>query len=159
VTAAPIEVKAAPAQQWCLSVRARDAEKRVSPWTDDRCTAIPVDDVALKAGEDKWKQVPVDGAFGGSVTQTSVGGQSLRLPNVTAHSIALLVTKCPTCGPAEIYVDGKLLATLPTYAPKVTGKVLLKTINFTQREVTIEIRSAKDKQLIIDGIGVARAAP
>lgn len=159
ITSGPVVVKANPGEQWCLSVRARDAEKRVSPWTEDRCTTIPIDDAGLNTGKDNWTQVPSDPAFEGTLTRTSVGGQTLRLSNVTAQSLALLVTECPRCGPVAIYVDGKLLATLPTYAPKLTNRVLLKTFAFKQREVTIQIRSVKDKLVLIDGIAVARAAP
>jgi hypothetical protein len=159
ITADPLTIKAAPGEQWCIGVRAYDAEGRTSPWTADRCTTIPVDDGGLKQVTDGWSDVSSTSAFLSTVTRTSLSGQTLRLYNVTAHRVVLLVTMCPRCGPVAIYIDNQLYAVQSTYASKITYKALLKPIVFPQREVTISIRSVKDKPVLIDGIAVARAAP
>jgi hypothetical protein len=142
-----------PGQEWCFGVRVHDQKGRTSPWSNDRCSALPLDDQALSAGAG-WTQGKDPSAYMGTVTVSKTKGSTLRLKGLNGDGIALLVTECPDCGAISIYVGGKLIATQSTSASKTVEHVSLPMLSFKQQVASLTIKTTSDKPLSIDGIAV-----
>jgi hypothetical protein len=144
-------------QEWCFDVRVHDALKRTSPWSADSCAIVPLDDRNFKLATSGWKRGSDKAAYLGTITYTSTKGAALKLANVRADGISLVVTECPSCGPVSIYRGSKLLATLPTSAKTTQENVALPLIAFPQQTTTFTIKAAAAKQVRVDGVALQQA--
>jgi Chitobiase/beta-hexosaminidase C-terminal domain len=77
-----------------------------------------------------WKGVNLNGAFGGSVQQSSTANATAQPANAApATSLALVSTLGPDRGKAQIKVDGQLMATVDLYSPTQTTAQVVWSIN------------------------------
>jgi hypothetical protein len=153
-----VTVMPVPGQEYCVSVRARDAAGNVSPWTAPRCTAAPVDDRRLSALTVGWRRATAASAYLHTLTEARAGGGSLRLHGVTGSVLALVVERCPACGPVAVYLDGKLWRTISTYAATRRREVVLTQPALPSATArTVTLRAAGVHGVAIDGLGVTRS--
>ncbi len=145
-----------PGNQYCFSVRARTTNGVASRWTADDCTMIPLGSRSLSLATRGWSRHTGAGYYLNSYVETRAKGAELRLAGAEASQLALVVTKCPGCGQAIVFINGKVLAKVSTYAPKWHHKVVMVLPDFSFRKATVVIKSVdKGKLLIIEGLGVS----
>jgi hypothetical protein len=73
----------------------------------------------------------------------------------SARQYSVLLTTCPTCGKAGIYIDGVLRAVVSTYSPTTRYVVRLCTIGFrVAGRHTIVVRALGTKVPASRGVGV-----
>ena len=69
--------------------------------------------------------------------------------------IALVVTKCPTCGDLTVLVNNRALATLSTHATTTVHKVLVFLPQFSYRTATVWLKfTGKGRRAIVEGLGL-----
>jgi hypothetical protein len=104
-----------------------------------------------------WTRAKASTAYLGTETDTTTRGAALRLPKATFDRIALVVTRCPTCGHVAIYLGNTLWRTVNTYAATTRHQVLLLEPSFGTRTTTITLRTTNSKKRVrIDGLAVTR---
>lgn len=147
----------APGSTDCFSVRARDAAGRLSSWTAETCTALPLDDRSLTL-HGTWTRSLSTAYYRGTYLRTSSHGAYLTRTGVVARRIALLVTTCPTCGTVKVYWGSTLLKTVSLYSSTTKYKRLISVAVFSSvRTGTLKITvSSYSKKVFIDGIAVRR---
>ena len=91
-----------PGSTYCLSTRATDTRGNVSAWTTGVCTAVALDEKALKK-TGSWKKASSANYFGGTTLQPKSSGASLSTP-VRAQTVWIIATTCPTCGAVGLKV-------------------------------------------------------
>ena len=148
---------ASPGYTYCFSVRARDADGGVSPWTAETCTAIPLDDRSLTRSG-KWTAGTSSSYYRSTWLRSYTAGATLTRTGVKAASISLLVTTCRTCGTVKVYWNSTRLKTISLYSATTVTKRLIAVKSFGyNRSGTLTIKvSSSGKKVIIDGVAIHR---
>jgi hypothetical protein len=142
---------------YCFSVRAHDADGRISLWTSETCTAIPVDDRSLtRSGS--WIAGTGTAYYRSTYLRSSSYGARLSRTGVVAKRIALLATLCATCGSVKVYWGSTLLKTISLYSSTTLNRKLITVATFTSaRSGTLSIKiSSTRKKVIVDGVAIRR---
>lgn len=156
-TATSRSITGGPGREYCFHVRARDHVGNVSAWSADRCAVLPMDDRSLSTATSGWSRTLSSAAYRGTLTRTATVGAKLQLSGAQVDRIALVVTECATCGSVGIYVNGALWHTVGTASTTTRYQVILLPGTFSLRSATIVLKSLSSaRQLIIDGLGIAR---
>jgi hypothetical protein len=153
---------------YCYSARAQDVEGRVSAWTSETCTTMPLDDRSLM-NRDAWTEGSGSAWYSGTYLLSSRYHNRLLLTRVATRRIALIATTCPTCGSVKVYLGtlqeggahpdpAKLLKTIDLYSPTTVEQKLIGVAAFpTTRTGTLWIEiSSSGKDVFIDGLAVRR---
>lgn len=130
---------------YCWSVRAIDRAGNTSAWSPSRCTTLPLDDRALWASRG-WGHGYSRAYWARTTTGTVVRGRTLTRTGAEVRRVALVATRCATCGVVGVYVRGALIGrislagrlayrvvyTLPPFSYR-TGAVTLKVLSSGRR--------------------------
>jgi hypothetical protein len=143
---------------YCFSARATDASLNSSDFGAEKCTAVPVNNTALKH-KGPWAKKKGKGYFLGTFSLSSAQGASLVLANVEAKRLAIVATKCPGCGTIKVYLGNKLLRRIRLASSSVKRKQVIELAAFDA------VRSGKLRAVVtssgrpvkIEGVGVSRA--
>lgn len=155
---ASVAFNARPGRQYCFHVRARDFAGNISAWSPNRCTTIPLDDRALTPTSGGWSRISSSDAYGRTLTRTTTPGATLRLSGAQAARLGIVVTTCSSCGVVGVYVNGRLWRNFNTVSRTTRNRVILLPATFRLRSATIVLRNqSRGRQLLIDGLGVARS--
>jgi hypothetical protein len=141
----------------CFAVRARDLAGNVSAWSAQRCTAVAMDDRALSASTG-WSRGTGSAFFRQTVTAARATGATLTLRGLAADRLALVVTRCATCGTVRVSFRGQLVATVRLYAAHLTRRALVVLPRFALGSGAVSIQIVSSARPVqIDGLGVTRA--
>jgi hypothetical protein len=101
------------------------------PWSSDKRTVVPFDQ---RSGSYRgsWRTVTGSSLYRGSARSSASRGSRVTIGFVAARSVSLLVTKRPTGGIADVYVDGRRVKRVDTYSPTTRYRVI----------VTVKVNSA-----------------
>jgi hypothetical protein len=146
-----------PGSNYCLSVRATDNAHNTSAWSGERCTARLLDDRALAASSG-WTRGSGSGYYLATITSTAgTAGRTLSRSGAQLDRVAILITKCPTCGTVAIYVGSTRMAVVSLYAATTRYSQLVVLPRFTYRTETVFIRTTTSgKTVRLDGLGISR---
>jgi hypothetical protein len=140
---------------YCFEVRAVDRVGNVSRWSAPRCTAIPLDDRALTASSG-WSRITGRGPWAGTLTRSSALNASLTRTGAQLDRIALVFTRCSTCGTVGVYVRGALVAKVSTSGRSASRVVVvLRRFSLRTGPVTLKVLT-RGKPVLIDGLGLTR---
>ncbi len=143
---------------YCFSAQARDRAGNDSVWTTERCTALPLDDRSLSRSTG-WTRATGSTYYLATITRSSTVGSRLTRTGVQARRLAVLATRCATCGTIQLYWRGALVKEASLYAPttlrrQVVAVVLLPSVQ--PGTVVIRVKSY-GRRVEIDGLGVSRS--
>lgn len=148
---------------YCFSVRARDKAYNLSGWSNENCTAIPVDDDGLSPTPSWVEHNYASGYFGSDYMSSSTYSAAMRLTWVEYRTLHLIATKCPGCGKVRVYSGSTALATIDLSTG--TGGATLKNQSLLIKDypsgvygpTTIKIRIVSTGKVVkIEGLGVSR---
>jgi len=148
-----------PGTTYCFSARARDRAGNVSSWSNESCTAFPVDDRTLAVTSGTWTRRLAAGYYNRTYSSGANAGATLVLRGVEARRLALLATRCPTCGTVQVFWNGKLLEQATLTAPTRQKRQLILLGSFASVQTgTVRVRvSSTGRPVQIDALGVDRA--
>jgi len=148
---------AKPGNTYCFTVKAKDNSGNVSAASPPKCTAMPVDDAALSGAG--WTRAKGQaGFYQGTYSSSLTNGATLTRTGVQAKRIALVATKCPTCGAVEVRMGGTLLKKVNLASATTQKKQLMPVASFpgvVSGTVTVTVATS-GKPVFIDGLGVSR---
>jgi hypothetical protein len=148
---------AAAGYTYCFSVRSRDQAGNISPWSNPRCTAIPLDDRALAASSG-WRRATGPEYWRKTYTTTTKRGATLTRTGAQLDQLGIVATKCLTCGSVAIYVNNQLIGNANLAAKTTQRKAVVMLPPFSYRTGTIVIRAlSAGKTVTIDGVVVSRS--
>jgi hypothetical protein len=142
---------------YCFASRATDNAFNVSGFSAQRCTSIPVNDRQLTASSG-WTRIKPSGSFRGTAMRSTTKGATLSLNDVKAKRLALVVSRCGTCGRVAVFRGGKRLAVLDLSGSAKKNVILkVKTFSSVKSAAKIRIRVlSSGKKVIIEGLAVGR---
>jgi hypothetical protein len=155
VTGTSASFTGSPGSTYCYSARALDAVGNLSPWSAEKCTALPLNNTSL-AHSSGWSKRTGSGYYMRSYSISSRQGASLTRTGVVAKRIAVVVTKCATCGMLGVYWNGTLLKKLNLAASTTRRKQLITVAGWASpRSGTVKlVVLSSGRPLIVEGLGV-----
>ena len=150
-----LPVTLTPGTSYCFSVRARDSVGNVGPFSAERCVAVALDDraLAVRGGVRGTTRA----AFAGTFTKVTGTSQYLSRTGVSGRRIGLVVTRCSTCAPVDVWVGGVKVGRLSTYASTTRYRQQVWLPLFTRtRSGTVVIRPASSRAAYVDGLVVLK---
>jgi dipeptidyl aminopeptidase/acylaminoacyl peptidase len=118
----------------------------------------PYDDRQLTA-EGTWNRVAgADSYYRGSVLSTTQQGATLSRASVRAKRLALVVTRCPSCGVVDVYYGDTKVKRVSLVADVAKNKVVLPVATWDTRQPAATVRIvvvSTGKPVRIDGLGIS----
>ena len=153
----PVTVSGLSAKTHRFTVAASDAAANVDKTPAARLFTVPLDDAALTVAKGKWKSADEGSAYSGTVSKSKKKGDALKTTVTGATSLALIVGTNKKFGKVKVYLNGELIKTVSLKG--ATGsKVLVQLAAFsTPQSGVVKIVNAKNKAVVIDGLGVVTA--
>jgi hypothetical protein len=141
---------------YCFSARAFDGAGNVSEWSTEHCTALPLDNTQL-SHSGAWTKKRAGGHYLGTYSVSSRRGASLTRTRVGAVRLAVVVTRCPTCGVLGVYWKGKLVKKAGLRAAVTQKKQLVQVPLFPAfAKGTVELRVlSSGKPVMVDALAVS----
>jgi hypothetical protein len=141
---------------YCFAVRARDNAGNSSKWSAGRCIARPLDDRALTAGS-AWNRATSTRFWNRTATVTTRQDAELIRTGTRVDRLALVATRCPTCGTVGLYVNGvrKGAIRLQASGRQYRHLIVLPKFAYSIGPTTLKVLSA-GKIVQIDGLGISR---
>src|SRR5262249_50916181 len=120
-----------PGTTYCFSARASDRAGNVSGWSNETCTALPVDDRTLAVASGPGARRVAAGYYNGTYSSSAKAGAGLVLHNIETRRLALLATRCPSCGTVQVFWNGRLLKAVTLTAPTLQKRQLVALGSFS----------------------------
>jgi hypothetical protein len=141
-----------PGMTYCFRTQATDPLGN-SSWSEDGCTAVPVDDKVMKHRKG-FKQRKGGDHFMGTFSWARRKGATLILSGVQADQLALLIDRCKRCGKVRVTFPG-LNRKVSLKGPKDT-QILVSLGDLPARTPgTLRIKSLTDRPVRVDGVGIS----
>ena len=145
-------------RSYCFSARALDQADNPSEWSDELCTASPLDDRDL-GGKRRWNQRNGRRFYRDTLAQTSGSGRRLIARDVRVREIRLIVQRCRGCGKVAVFFNDRRLDTVDLSARRTINQKVIRIDRFGRErrgDVTIVVRSS-GRKVKIDGLALVRA--
>jgi hypothetical protein len=142
----------------CFSFRARDSAGNWSDWSNDACTAVPLDDRALSPSG-SWQRGSGPGFYRSTFSTSFIRSSALYIGGVKAKKLALVATRCRGCGSIKVYWRGELLKRIDLSASKTRKKQVISIRTFASAaKGKVRIVVASDgRKVSVDGLAIATA--
>ena len=152
----PTTVAVAPGATHCFRARSHGEGLALGEFGAQRCTTTPMDDRSL-AGSPKWKATTSSRYFNGRASWTTKKGRSLSAGVRHSLAIAVVVSKCPSCGKVKVLWRGQAIKTLNLRGP-ARDRQLIIVRRFSQpTDGTVKLLVATSgKKVVVDGLGSRR---
>ena len=146
-----------PAVGYCFQVRAVDKVGNTGAWSAQKCSAVALDDRSLGASAG-WSRVSWSLFYRGTATQTSKTGAYLTRPGAALTRVAVVATRCPTCGTVGVYVNGISVGRVNLYSAPIVRQAVIALPPFSYRTGTVTLKVlSSGKSVQVDGLGISRA--
>lgn len=146
-----------PGYTYCFTATSRDAVGNSGQYSAERCTATPMDDRTITANS-SWYRGTSSSFYEGTFTRARTAGALLTRSGVQARHLALLATKCATCGSVRAYWNGTLIGTFNLAAPSTQHKQLVSLKTFAGVETgTLKLVTTSAKTVYVDGLVARRS--
>jgi hypothetical protein len=143
---------------YCFEVQPHDGSDAGHGYSNETCTAVPLDDQDLAASSG-WTTKNSSDYFAGTISLTRTKGARLSGPS-DAHmkDIDVLVSKCPNCGRIGVYLNGTLLRTISLRSSTNKTRALVHVATFSSLQTgTVKIKVVSSSGSVrIDGLGISR---
>jgi hypothetical protein len=95
--------------------------------------------------------------YRGTATVTTKVGAYVSRPGAALSRVAVVATKCATCGSVRVYVNNVSVGVISLYAARTQYKAVIALPAFTFRSGTVVVKVTSSGKLVqIDGLGVSR---
>jgi hypothetical protein len=155
-TATTTSLPLAAGYTYCYEVQAEDALGHISDWSAPRCTARALDDRSLHASPG-WTRGKGKAYYFGTFTSAKRKGATLSISGVHLDRLAIVATRCKTCGTVGVYAGTTLIKTINLHHAKTQHKVVIGLPSFALRTTTVRLKVlSSGKTVQIDGLAVSR---
>lgn len=134
-----------------------DNERNVSGVSSQKCTTVPINDRQLRT-VGPWRRMASKGAYLNDVSRATKKGALLGLDRVTAKTLAVLYTRCPTCGRFKIMFNNQTLKTVDSFSFSVKKKQVVEMPPFSLARTGLLkiVVVTNGKPVLIEGVGASR---
>ena len=154
-TSPSLALKLSAGYSYCFSVRARDKVGNLGAFTPERCTSVALDDRALsnhggtRASNSRY--------LSGTYTRLTGTPQYLSRTGVKGRRLGLVVAKCSTCAPLDVWIGGVKWGRVSTYSSTTRYRqVVWLPLSSSTRSGTVVVRSASSRSAYVDGLVIQK---
>lgn len=150
---------------YCFAARARDRAGNVGVWGTTRCTIVPFDDTNadIKGSSFGWHKT-TGSAFQEKTNHYSSAKGAWASFRFYGSEVNWIGGRGPSHGKAALYLDGRYITTVDSYASKTAYRAVLKRYTWSKSGWhTIKIKVLRSKRTAasgyvvdLDGFGVLR---
>lgn len=145
----------APGRVVQFRVQATDSTGRVGAWSAYRTTTFPIDDRALtRTGT--WLSKTSSSYYLGTYRAASTKGAALSRTANRTSAVSVIGSRSPSGGKVQVYVDGRLRATVDTYAAKGAYRQVLWSAAVPYGKHTVKLvvlpTNSTRKYAYVDGV-------
>jgi len=155
-----IPIPTTPGWTFCAQIWATDEEDQTdsSLYDDTPCIAAPLDDTALETSNG-WSRQKKTGYYLSTLSRSTKKGAVISLDDGSRGTqVAIVATKCPTCGKVDVRVGDEPAERVDLGSPTTRKSRIIQVFSTDGPAVlfpTIEIEVVtNDKPVIIDGLGI-----
>jgi hypothetical protein len=145
-------------RSYCFRVRATDAVGNVSVFTQPGCVAVPLRSDHLTYSS-TWLSSASSDAYGGQFMWTTSKGAMAIRANVRGERIAIVATKCPTCGSLRVYWNQTKMKDISLASSTTQRAVVIPLADWgwlRSGSVVIQVLSSSPRLAVIEGLAVYR---
>lgn len=151
-----VSFQGTPGRTYCFGVQSKDAVGNLGTWSTEKCTTTPVDDKTLTVVKD-FTRGESSAYYRGTYSAATKKGATLKLANIKAKRIAIVVSKAANGGKIQVLLGSKVLG---SYSLKGSGtkQVIGQTVFDSVKSGTLVIKviSETGKVVKIDGVVLAK---
>ncbi|WP_328525656.1 hypothetical protein [Kribbella sp. NBC_00359] len=114
----------APGYTHCFQVRGVDKLGNVGACSTVNCAAAPIDDRSMGASSG-WTRSTSSVFYRGTATVTTKAGVYLSRTGAALSRVAIVATRCPTCGSVGMYVNNVAVGTVSLYSAKLQYRAVI----------------------------------
>jgi hypothetical protein len=153
LTATTFQFQGAQGNTYCFGVRASKGATH-SAFSNTKCTAVPFDDRSV-ARDGDWQAKKAFGYYLNTFLVTKTHNDTLTKDGMHAAAVAVLATKCPTCGVISVTFGGTTKS-FDLHAATTKRKVVFIVDVGTVHTGTVTIKVTSTNETVqIDGLGVS----
>jgi hypothetical protein len=155
-TSNSVSLVGTPGSEYCFEVRATSEAGAISAWTRGSCANLPLGQASLHSvASGQWSRHYTAGYYRNSYAETTIDGATLRLAGADANQVAVVATRCPSCGAVEVFVRGALLGSINTHGGRTQRSVMFVLPSFPNGRVTVLLEDvSRTGKVIIEGLGI-----
>jgi hypothetical protein len=145
-----------PAVGYCFQVRAVDKVGNAGAWSTQKCSAVALDDRSLGTSAG-WSRTAWNLFYRGTATETTKAGSYLTRPGSAVSRVAVVATRCPTCGTVGVYVNGASVGSVNLYSATTVRQSVVALPPFAYRTGTVMLKVLSTGKFVqVDGLGISR---
>lgn len=143
---------------YCFGARATGTAGNVTSLSAERCTAVPLNDTQLTRSSG-WTKKTLSTFYEGRATWTRTTGAYLTRTGAQAKRIALVATRCPTCGTVDVYLGATKLKRISLSSSTTKRRQVISVAAFSSvKSGTVKVKVVSSgKDVFVEGLGLARA--
>jgi len=145
-------------RSYCFRVRAHDTVGNTSIFTVPGCVAVPLHSGHMIYGGG-WLKSASSESFAGQFAWSTRNGAAVFRTSVRGERLALIVSRCPTCGSVRVYWNGVPMKNVSLTATTVQRSVVIPIADWgwlRSGDLVIQVRSASPRLVALEGLGVFR---
>ncbi|GAA2775086.1 hypothetical protein GCM10010521_61970 [Streptomyces rameus] len=105
-----------------------------------------------------WSRTTGSAYYAGTATVTSKAKVTLTRADAQTKHIALIATRCPSCGSVAVYGNSSLIKTISLRAPATQRQAVLDVTTFNSiKSGKLTLRTQDTRSVQIDGLGLSRS--
>lgn len=139
---------------YCFEVRAV-APDAASPWSEESCTSVPLDDTSLRR-KGRWTKKSADSSFGGSYSSSRKRGARLVKHDVKAKHLAVLARSCRRCGKMKVMWNRQSLGRFDLGSRRGSRAIDVASFGSVRTGTVKIVVASKDRRVRIDGLGLSQ---
>jgi hypothetical protein len=145
-----------PGSEYCFDVRAIAEDGAASAWTSGTCTTLPLGESSLRpTPAPDWIRHRAVGNYLSSFVSTGTMGATLVVSGAWANQVAIIATKCPSCGALDVFVNGAFLGRIKTQSAIVDPHAFFTLPTFSSGKVAIELEdTSRHGRVIVNGVDI-----
>ena len=140
-----------PGWTYYLTVVATDSVGHASSGALARA-AVPLDDFVFRYSS-SWRRIARTGPYGGSYAKSGVRGAS-AVATATGRQYVLWVARHAYGGRADVYVDGRFVKVIDTYAPTTQFRYAIDVGTYSAGAHTVTVKARGDRNASARGTDV-----
>lgn len=155
-TSRSVDLVGHPGDEYCFEVRATSESGASSAWTSYSCANLPLGEAALRTspGTPVWSRHAASQCNLCSYAESSRYEATLQLSGAWANQVAVVATRCQSCGVIDVWAGQRLLGSLNTHGGRMK-KSLFVLPSFPNGRVTVYlVDGSRAGKVIINGLGI-----
>jgi hypothetical protein len=140
-------------RSYCFRVQAVDRTGSVSGYSAARCTTVPMR-AALFATSTGWTRVSDKTMLSGRGITTTLAGATATRTKIRGSSLALIATRCSTCGTLDVLWNGTRIASVDLRAPTTAARSVIALTSFAtpQTGTLTFVATSSGSPVTIEGV-------